>query len=101
MLDEVRITDRAGVSWSAREIPASHLTFNDEVMGDHAAHLCFEPLHDTAGPARTVRRYRADWRSLPGDALLALLDEATPVARAHARCVDDAELRRHLDALST
>ena len=101
MPDDVRITDRAGVSWSAREIPGSHLEFNDEVVEQHATCLRFEPMQDPACPARVAWRYPRQWRSLPREALVGLLDEAQPVARVQARCMDDAELRRHLDELST
>ena len=101
MPDDVRITDRAGVSWWAREIPGLHVEFNDEVVEEHATYLRFEPLQDVASPARVARRYPREWRSLPREALVGLLDEAQPVARVHARCMEDAELRRHLDELST
>ena len=101
MPDDVRITDHAGVSWSAREIPGAHLEFNDEMVEEHAAYLRFEPQHDAACPARAAWRYPREWRSLPREALVGLLDAAQPVSRVNARCMDDAELRRHLDELST
>jgi hypothetical protein len=101
MPDDVHITDRAGISWSAREIPGLHLEFNDEMVEHHATYLRFEALQGATRPARVVRRYPSEWRSLPREVLVGLLDDAEPVTRVHARCVDDAELRRHLDELST
>lgn len=101
MPDEVRITDSTGAPWTAREIPASRIEFGDELVEERAAHLRFEPLGDRARPPRTGRRYPADWRTLPHDELVELLEEAEPASPEPRAGSENRELRRHLDELST
>ena len=101
MTDEVRFTDSHGVPWMAREVPASRITFGDELVEERPAHLRFEPLADGAGPPRTGRHYPQDWHALPAVELETLLEEAEPVVAEHANADADAELRRHLSDLST
>ena len=101
MTEEVRFTDSQGVPWTAREVPASRITFGDELVEERAAHLRFEPLADGAGPPRTARGYPDDWHTLPPAELETLLEEAEPLVAEHRNTDADAELRRHLSDLST
>ena len=99
MSDEVRFTDDDGVTWTVYEVPATIMTFDDRVVDESRAHLCFEADVEPGVCRKKLSRYPAGWRDLPQEDLAELCADAGPTQTA--RAVDSDQVRRRIVELET